>query len=434
MNRACASTLYSTRTPAIRPTGRFHVEHSHPAAPSARCSTWNAATGADRYNRGRISSARPDESPRSRALPGPCRPRPDLPRSGRSRRSPSRSWRRASANVGAAWPRTQRLPSPGSAATPSTGDASPTTRLAVASSAISRPKASMFAIGASGRRTRSPCTSILVSDRGERLICSFTDPTLDPDPGWLPLERVASFDVVLADVRWPRGSRPPARCGTCAWTARRSSTRTSRRPTSSRICRDAPPTSCSRRPALPSLAEDRPPGAALRRAALRSEPRCRGDARRRGLPVARRRRRTSSPALHRSSRSTRWRPATSGMARSRLRSPKASPSTGAAAFANTAAAIKCQRPGGRTGAPTRAEVEAALACTATVSPYTLSDAQPACERSPLADQAPADVARRSARTARRATTSSRSHSSVSTRVTAAKRSELKSSPAHSRSS
>jgi sulfofructose kinase len=53
---------------------------------------------------------------------------------------------------------------------------------------------------------RSPCTSILVSDEGERLICSFTDPALDPDPSWLPQARVADFDVVMADVRWPRGA------------------------------------------------------------------------------------------------------------------------------------------------------------------------------------------------------------------------------------
>jgi sulfofructose kinase len=62
---------------------------------------------------------------------------------------------------------------------------------------------------ASARRVpgcRSPATSILVADDGERLICSFADPSLDADPSWLPLERVSSYDAVLADVRWPRGS------------------------------------------------------------------------------------------------------------------------------------------------------------------------------------------------------------------------------------
>lgn len=53
---------------------------------------------------------------------------------------------------------------------------------------------------------RSPVSSILVTPGGERLICSFSDPQLDADAGWLPLERLAAFDVVLADVRWPTGS------------------------------------------------------------------------------------------------------------------------------------------------------------------------------------------------------------------------------------
>jgi len=53
---------------------------------------------------------------------------------------------------------------------------------------------------------RSPVSSILVDESGDRLICSYADPALDPDPGWLPLDRVASYDAVLADVRWPAGS------------------------------------------------------------------------------------------------------------------------------------------------------------------------------------------------------------------------------------
>lgn len=52
---------------------------------------------------------------------------------------------------------------------------------------------------------RSPVTSILVDARGERLICSFSDPGLDADPTWLPLDEVASFDAVMVDVRWPAG-------------------------------------------------------------------------------------------------------------------------------------------------------------------------------------------------------------------------------------
>ena len=53
---------------------------------------------------------------------------------------------------------------------------------------------------------RSPISSILIDERGDRLICSYSDPALDTDPGWLPLDRVAGYDAVLADVRWPQGS------------------------------------------------------------------------------------------------------------------------------------------------------------------------------------------------------------------------------------
>ena len=33
----------------------------------------------------------------------------------------------------------------------------------------------------------SPSAAILVDDRGERLVCAYNDPGLDPDPSWLPL-------------------------------------------------------------------------------------------------------------------------------------------------------------------------------------------------------------------------------------------------------
>lgn len=53
---------------------------------------------------------------------------------------------------------------------------------------------------------RSPLTSILVTDAGERLICSYTDANIDADPAWLPLDALLSFAVVMADVRWPQGA------------------------------------------------------------------------------------------------------------------------------------------------------------------------------------------------------------------------------------
>lgn len=54
---------------------------------------------------------------------------------------------------------------------------------------------------------QSPIAAIIVDREGERLICIYNDPALDPDPAWLPLKSVQSFDAVLADVRWPEGAR-----------------------------------------------------------------------------------------------------------------------------------------------------------------------------------------------------------------------------------
>ena len=53
-------------------------------------------------------------------------------------------------------------------------------------------------------RARSPCTAVLVDDRGERLVCTYSDPALDADATWLPIALLV--DVVLADVRWPEGA------------------------------------------------------------------------------------------------------------------------------------------------------------------------------------------------------------------------------------
>lgn len=52
----------------------------------------------------------------------------------------------------------------------------------------------------------SSSATIFIDDAGERLACIYNDPSLDSDPTWLPLDDVASFDAVLADVRWPEGS------------------------------------------------------------------------------------------------------------------------------------------------------------------------------------------------------------------------------------
>jgi sulfofructose kinase len=50
-------------------------------------------------------------------------------------------------------------------------------------------------------------STILVDRNGERLVVPFADPTLDGDPAWLPLDRVAGAGAVLVDVRWVAGTR-----------------------------------------------------------------------------------------------------------------------------------------------------------------------------------------------------------------------------------
>jgi sulfofructose kinase len=52
----------------------------------------------------------------------------------------------------------------------------------------------------------SPSAAILVDPTGERVICAYNDPVLDRDASWLPLETIDNADAVLADVRWPQGA------------------------------------------------------------------------------------------------------------------------------------------------------------------------------------------------------------------------------------
>jgi sulfofructose kinase len=56
------------------------------------------------------------------------------------------------------------------------------------------------------RGARTAFSTILVDPAGERLVVPYTDPSLDSDPGWLPLERVAQAGAVLVDVRWVEGA------------------------------------------------------------------------------------------------------------------------------------------------------------------------------------------------------------------------------------
>jgi sulfofructose kinase len=54
---------------------------------------------------------------------------------------------------------------------------------------------------------RTAFSTILVDRTGERLVVPFTDPALDADPDWLPLNEIARASAVLVDMRWPEGAR-----------------------------------------------------------------------------------------------------------------------------------------------------------------------------------------------------------------------------------
>lgn len=54
---------------------------------------------------------------------------------------------------------------------------------------------------------RTAFSTILVDSVGERLVVPYTDPSLDLDPGWLPLHDVANAAAVLIDMRWIEGAK-----------------------------------------------------------------------------------------------------------------------------------------------------------------------------------------------------------------------------------
>ncbi|MDE1164874.1 MAG: PfkB family carbohydrate kinase [Pseudomonas sp.] len=64
---------------------------------------------------------------------------------------------------------------------------------------------------------RTPFSTILVDRRGERLVVPYIDPSLDADPGWLPLHEIAGAGAVLCDMRWVQGAQvafsEARRCG-----------------------------------------------------------------------------------------------------------------------------------------------------------------------------------------------------------------------------
>jgi sulfofructose kinase len=206
--------------------------------------------------------------------------------------------------------------------------------------------------------SRSPVTSILVTDTGERLICSYTDPSIDPDPAWMPLGTIAGYAAVLADVRWPEGSA-------CVLDAARQTGRPALLDADvaspdvlDRLAARATHALFSET-GLAALAGGAAPGAALRKVLrplhsvvgvtlgeegflwLENGTEQRVSARR----VA---------AVDTLAAGDVWHGAFA------LRLGEGASTREAATFANAAAAIKCQRPGGRSGAPNRQEVETLL--------------------------------------------------------------------------
>lgn len=49
-------------------------------------------------------------------------------------------------------------------------------------------------------------SAVVVDDLGERMIVNHTDPAMPADPSWLAQVDLAGVDAVLADVRWPEGA------------------------------------------------------------------------------------------------------------------------------------------------------------------------------------------------------------------------------------
>jgi len=208
---------------------------------------------------------------------------------------------------------------------------------------------------------RSGVSAVVIEASGERTIFAFADATLDADPNWLPLAVLATADAILADCRWPRGS------ATVLHEARRLGVTS---------VLDADLASDDVLPMLAPLADhvvfSRP---ALARYTQADDP----------ADGLRRARRSCSGVLGVTVGADGFLWLDGEEVRS-VPAPQVTPQdtlgagdvfhgayalaiaegrtvVPAAAFANAAAAIKCTRPGGRAGIPTREEVNALLSAS-----------------------------------------------------------------------
>jgi len=62
----------------------------------------------------------------------------------------------------------------------------------------------------------SSTSAVLVDARGERLVVSYRGSALAAPGDWLPLAQLCSCDALLADVRWPQGALPALRAARAA--------------------------------------------------------------------------------------------------------------------------------------------------------------------------------------------------------------------------
>jgi sulfofructose kinase len=206
---------------------------------------------------------------------------------------------------------------------------------------------------------RSPVSSILVDAQGDRLICSYSDPALDPDPGWLPLDRVAGFDVVLADVRWPQGSAALLAAARAAGRPALLDADVASPEVLDALSRAATHVLYSEI-GLAAARPGRDAGAALREARRPTHTLVGVTLGAGGFLWVDASGEHHAPAPKVDAVDTLaagdvWHGAFA------LAVAEGRPFAGAAEFANAAAALKCLRPGGRSGAPTRAELAAWLA-------------------------------------------------------------------------
>ncbi|MEI8144778.1 MAG: PfkB family carbohydrate kinase [Alphaproteobacteria bacterium] len=57
----------------------------------------------------------------------------------------------------------------------------------------------------------SSTAAVIVDHAGDRLVVPYHDPSLDPDPGFLPLGDIARADFIHCDMRWPEGAEAAMR-------------------------------------------------------------------------------------------------------------------------------------------------------------------------------------------------------------------------------